>query len=308
MHEPVMRAEVLNELAVRPGGTYIDATLGDAGHALAMMELAGATGRLLGLDRDEEALQRARKRLAPWAPQCTWVQANFMALGRVADECGFNEVDGVLFDLGVRSGQLDQAERGFSFMREGPLDMRMDRRESPTAADLVNRFSESELADVFRRLGEERAARRIAARIVERRQEKLFDTTTELADTVAAAAGGRRGKIHPATRTFMALRMAVNGELEAIEDGLSASLQRIRPGGRVAVLTYHSVEDRLVKQIVARHIGRWESLQAGGRVWRGAAPQVRRVTRKPLTPGEEELKKNPRSRSAKLRVMERILQ
>lgn len=307
MHAPVMCAEVLNELAVRPGGSYIDATLGDAGHAMAIMERVGAEGRLLGLDRDEEALRRARERLASWTQQCTWVQTNFRALARTADECGFSAVDGVLFDLGVRSGQLDQAERGFSFMREGPLDMRMDRRETATAAELVNEWPASELANVFRRLGDERAARRVAARIVARRREKRFETTTDLAETVAAAVGGRRGKIHPATRVFMALRMAVNDELGAIAEGLTAALQRVRPGGRVAVLTYHSVEDRLVKQLFARHVGRWESLQAGGRVWQGAEPRARRVTRKPLTPGTEELKKNPRSRSAKLRVVERTI-
>ncbi len=305
MHEPVMRSEVLDGLAVKPGGRYIDATLGDGGHSLAIMERAGATGRLLGLDRDEEALNRARERLAPWVEQCEWAQTNFSGLGRAADECGFNEVDGVLFDLGVRSDQLDQAERGFSFMREGPLDMRMDRREPLTAADLVNSLPETELADILWRLGEERGSRRIAARLVRRRADKLFETTTELAETVAAAAGGRRGKIHPATRTFMALRMAVNRELESIEEGVTAALHRVRPGGRVAVLTYHSLEDRLVKQIFGRHIGRWESLQAGGRAWQGTEPRMERVTRKPLTPGDEELKANPRSRSAKLRVVER---
>lgn len=305
MHEPVMREEVLNGLGVRAGGTYIDATLGDGGHALAILERAGPTARLLGMDRDEEALAGARERLAEWSEQCAWAHTNFGGLSRAADECGFNLVDGVFFDLGVRSEQLDRAERGFSFMREGPLDMRMDRSEPLTAAEVVNTLSEKELADVLRRLGEERASRRIAERIVRRRAEKLFETTTDLAETVAAAAGGRRGKIHPATRTFMALRMAVNRELEAIEEGVAAALQRIVPGGRVAVLTYHSLEDRLVKQIFGRHVGRWESLQAGGRAWRGTEPRMERVTRKPLTPGEEELKTNPRSRSAKLRIVER---
>lgn len=305
MHEPVMCAEVLDGLAVRAGGAYIDATLGDAGHALAIMEVAGDTGRLLGLDRDEDALDRARERLAPWAGQCEWVQTNFSGLDRAADERGFNEVDGVLFDLGVRSDQLDRAERGFSFMREGPLDMRMDRREPQTAADLVNRLPEAELADLLWRLGEERASRRIAAHIVRRRTEKLFETTTDLAEAVTVASGGRRGKIHPATRTFMALRMAVNRELESIEEGLEAALRRIRPGGRVAVLAYHSLEDRLVKQIFGRHIGRWESLQAGGRAWEGVEPRMERVTRKPLTPDEDELHMNARARSAKLRVVER---
>ncbi len=306
MHDPVMRAEVVEALAVKAGGRYIDATLGDGGHARAILERAGATGRLLGLDRDAEALKRARERLTPWERQCAWAQTNFSGLDRVADDHGFDAVDGVFFDLGVRSEQLDRAERGFSFMRAGPLDMRMDRTEARTAADLVNDLPEAELADLLWRFGDERASRKIAAAIVRRRAERPFAGTTELAETVAAATGGRRGRIHPATRTFMALRMAVNDELASLEAGLTAALHRVVAGGRVVVLTYHSVEDRLVKQILGRHIGRWESLQAGGRVWRGTLPRMKRVTRKPLVPGTTELKENPRARSAKMRVVERV--
>ena len=305
MHEPVMQSEVLDGLAMKRGGRYIDATVGDGGHAEALLERIGETGRLLALDRDREALTAAQKRLAGWAAQCAWVQTNFGGLSEAADGAGFFDVDGVLFDLGVRSDQLDQAERGFSFMRDGPLDMRMDRSAGETAADLVNDRPEAELAELIGELGEERGARRIAAAIVRRRAERRVETTGDLAELVSEAVGGRRGRIHPATRTFMALRMAVNSELGSIAQGVTAALHRVGPGGRVAVLSYHSLEDRLVKQIFAEHVGRWESLQAGGREWRGTEPRMKRITRKPMTPSAKELEKNARARSAKLRVVER---
>jgi 16S rRNA (cytosine1402-N4)-methyltransferase len=303
-HAPVMLAEVLAGLAVKTGGTYIDATVGDGGHAAAIMEQAGATGRLLGLDRDADALAVARARLAAVAG-VTWGQANFEELDAAADAAGFHEVDGVLFDLGVRSDQLDRAERGFSFMHDGPLDMRMDQREPVTAADWVNKQPEAELARMIWQLGEERSARRIAAAIVARRAVQPFATTADLAAVAGEAAGGRRGRLHPATRTFMALRMAVNRELEAIEAGVRAALNRVGPRGRVAVLAYHSLEDRIVKRLFNQHVGRWESLAAGGRAWIGEWPRMERVTRKPLMPGTAECEANPRARSAKLRIVER---
>ena len=308
MHEPVMRSEVLAQLAVQAGGRYIDATVGDGGHTRALLEAMGPTGRLLGLDRDAGALADTQERLADWSAQCAWVHSNFSDLQRVAVEQGFEQVDGVFFDLGVRSDQLDRAERGFSFMQDGPLDMRMDRSEARTAADLVNQLPEADLARLLWRYGDERGARRIAAAVVRRRAEQPFRTTGELAQTVSDARGGRRGKRHPATRSFMALRMAVNEELAAIEAGLAQAFELVRPGGRIAVLTYHSVEDRLVKQLFARHVGRWESLQAGGRTWLGEAPRMARITRKPLIPQMAEVAENPRARSAQLRVVERMVE
>lgn len=306
MHAPVMTAEVVAGLAVRAGGCYVDATVGDGGHTAAIMAVAGPEGRLLGVDRDEEALRQTAERLGDAAQGCTWVAINFEGLEMAARAAGFNTVDGVLFDLGVRSDQLDCPERGFSFRHDGPLDMRMDRREARTAAEWVNDAAPEELMAILREYGEERASRRIVQAIVRRRAEQPFTRTADLAEVVAAAAGGRRGRIHPATRTFMALRMAVNRELEAIEAGLEAALALVGPGGRVAVLSYHSVEDRVVKRCFARHAGREEALQAGGQRWTGAEPRVRRVTRKPQRPTPEEVEQNPRSRSAKLRIVERM--
>lgn len=305
MHDPVLCDEVVAALLTGLGGRYIDATLGDGGHALALLKAAGDDGAVLGLDRDVVAIKSATKRLSDFGERFQTAQTNFGALSEVAERTGFNAVDGVLFDLGVRSNQLDEAERGFSFMREGPLDMRMDQDQADTAARWVNEADEADLAEVFWKLGEERASRRIAKAIVARRAERPFEQTLDLAAVISEATGGRRGRIHPATRAFMALRMVVNQELEEIEAGLAGAIQCLKPGGRLAVITYHSIEDRLVKRILARHIGRWESLQAGGRVWIGDMPRMERVTRKPLIPTTEELEQNARARSAKLRIVER---
>lgn len=292
-------------LAVRDGGRYIDGTVGDGGHTLALLRKSAPGGRVLGLDRDDDALTVARQRLAEWAERCVLVQENFAELDDVADAAGFESVDGVLFDFGVRSDQLDRAERGFSFMRAGPLDMRMDQRQSVTAADLVNELSAQELARAFRRLGEENAAWRIAQAIVARRTITRFEQTEDLAAVIEAATGGRRGRIHPATKAFMALRMMVNAELEAIQAGVAQAVRRVAVGGRVAVITYHSGEDRVVKRLFAEHVGRWESLQAGGEEWKGSQPRCTWMTRKPIVPSAAEIERNPRARSAKLRVVER---
>jgi 16S rRNA (cytosine1402-N4)-methyltransferase len=305
MHEPVMVEEVMNLMAIRTGGTYVDGTVGDGGHAEAILNHAGAGSRLLGLDRDDDAVSRARQRLASRSSQVSILHGNFSDLADLAAAAGFEAVDAVLLDLGVSSGQLNEAARGFSFQQDGPLDMRMDRSRGPTAADLVNTLDAKMLADVLWRLGEERASRRIAAAVVEARREGEIRTTGRLADLVARAKGGRRGRIHPATQTFQALRMEVNRELEHIERGIEAALKLVRVGGRVAVITFHSIEDRLVKQTFVRHVGRWESLDAGGRRWVGMEPRCQWIDRKPLTPSSEEVRRNPRARSAKLRVVER---
>lgn len=305
MHQAVLLAEVMRWLAPRAGGVYIDGTVGGGGHARAILEATGPTGKLLALDRDSTALDRARAAMGECADRCTFVHASFADLAQVAAMHGFDRVEGVLLDIGISSDQLDSAERGFSFMKDGPLDMRMDLEWERTAADLVNGLPEQELAEVFRRYGEEPRARSIARRIVENRDIRAFSRTGELADLVMKVYGGRRGRIHPATRAFQALRIAVNEELKALEDGLIAGLNLLAPGGRLVVISFHSLEDRIVKQCFADHQGRWESLPEGGRRWIGAQPQVDVMTRKPVMASEIECEQNPRARSAKLRAVER---
>jgi len=224
----------------------------------------------------------------------------------IASRHGIRKVDGVLLDLGVSSDQLDCAERGFSFDRDGPLDMRMDAKSKPTAADIVNTAPEGELADLLWRWGEERRSRRIARAIVHERGRGRIDSTLALARVVTTAVGGRRGKRHPATRTFQALRMAVNEELKCLEAGLEAGIDLLKEGGRIAVISFHSLEDRVVKECFRRHAGRFESLAAGGEEWRGTLPALELVNRRPTRPSGAEMAANPRSRSAKLRVAERV--
>lgn len=309
MHKPVMLREVLDLLAVKPGGTYIDGTVGGAGHARAILERAGPQGRLLGLDRDPAALARARAALEGMEGRHVLEHANFADLREAAARHGIEQADGILLDLGVSSEQLDTAARGFSFALGGPLDMRMDAASGgPDAADLVNELDERELARVLHEYGEEPRARAIARRIVAQRGAARIAGTRELADLVERALGGRRGRIHPATRTFQALRIAVNDELGAVTRGVEAGLELLATGGRMAVISFHSLEDRIVKTAFARHAGRWQALPQGGEEWAGQPPPVRLVTRKPVTPSEDELAGNPRARSAKLRAAERLAQ
>lgn len=302
MHQSVLLDAVLEYLAPRPGGVYVDGTLGSGGHAVALLARAGGAARLLGVDRDAAALERARVRLAPYGDRCCLVQGNFADMASLAAGQGLAAVDGIVLDLGVSSDQLAAAERGFSFQTDGPLDMRMDARQPLTAADLVRTLTEADLADVLWTLGEEPQSRRIARAVVRARAQAPIVTTGALAALVSAALGGRREKRHPATRTFQALRLAVNEELESLERGLAAALGLLREGGRLAVITFHSLEDRIVKQSLRRHAGRWVALPAGGEVWEGAEPAVRLLTRKPVLPSPEEVAQNPRARSAKLRA------
>ncbi len=306
MHQPVLLSDVVADLVVKPGGCYLDGTLGGAGHARALLERAGPQARLLGVDRDDVALERAGARLADFGPErVVLARGNFSDMKAMAAQHGFDRFDGILLDLGVSSMQLDTPERGFSFQHDAELDMRMDRRSGPTAADLVNTLGEAELADVIWELGEDRDARRIARQIVVARDRAPLRRTGELADLVARAKGGRRGRIHPATQTFQALRMKVNGELEAVAQGLVSALDLLAPGGRLGVISFHSLEDRLVKQTLAAHVPREESLPQGGSRRVVQPPEVRWVVRKPVTAGEEERARNPRARSAKWRVVER---
>jgi len=305
-HQPAMVAEVLQWLAPQPGAVIVDATVGGGGHALEICRRLGPQARLIGIDSDDAALERAQRRLSGWP--VTLVRDNFRNLDSILDNLGMEVVDGVLFDLGASLEELTTPERGFSFRLEGPLDARMDRRLPTTAADLLNRLPEAELARIFFEYGQERWARRIARRVVQRRRQAPFRTTAEFAAMVTAAypASARSPRIHPATRAFQALRIAVNDELTALVAGLEAAIRRTRIHGRVVVLTYHTLEERATKatfQRLARPC-RCPPLQAictcEGR------PMIRILTPRPIGPGAQEIAANPQARSAKLRAAERI--
>ena len=298
-HIPVLLKETIDALSVKACGRYVDGTLGRAGHA---REILARGGKVLGIDRDDAA----RSAVSEWhLSGLTVVAGNHGELSRLAKERGWKAVDGILLDLGVSSPQLDEADRGFSFLREGPLDMRMDRSRGLTAADLVGDESAERLAEIFRTLGEEPQARRIAQAIVGARAKGVrFETTTALADFIERLVGRRSGH-HPATRVFQALRMSVNDELGELTRALEGGLGLLKPGGRFAVITFESLSDRIVKRFFAAHVGKMRALQQGGEVWEGELPKARMVTKKAVTAGAEELELNPRARSAKLRVIER---
>ena len=301
-HESVLLAETVERLAPAPGKLLVDGTLGGGGHAKALLT-EGA--QVIGLDHDPEALTFAGSRLAEFGDQFRAVRGSFARLGEALDRIGVGMVDGVLLDIGVSSRQLDAPERGFSFMHDGPLDMRMDPENPISAADLVNTMSGEQLERIFRTFGEEPAARKIAAKLTRERLVQPFTTTKQLADAVESVVP-RHGRAHPATRIFQALRIAVNRELDALAEGLQQATARLAPGGRLAVITFHSLEDRIVKTFfkerTAEFIDRPE--------WPAPRPNplylFKAVTRKPVVASEAEQRANPRSRSAKLRVVERI--
>jgi 16S rRNA (cytosine1402-N4)-methyltransferase len=302
-HTPVLLKEVIEVLAPRAGETFVDGTLGGGGHTEALLE-AGA--HVIGIDQDPEALAFAKeKRLHRFGEKFQPVRANFERLGAVLEDLGVAEVDGLLLDLGMSSWQLDTAERGFSFQREGMLDMRMDPDGPVTAADLVNTAPAAELVRIFREYGEEPNARRIAARIVGGRAARPFQTTMELALAVEEVVP-RRGRIHPATRIFQALRIAVNREMEVLESVLGQAASALRPGGRMAVITFHSLEDRMVKEFFKIR----STAELDRPEWPAPRPNpdyiFRALTRKPVIASAEEQQSNPRSRSAKLRAVEKI--
>ncbi len=303
-HIPVLLDEVLRGLNLHPGQRYIDGTLGAGGHAEAILQAIAPDGQVLGLDADPVALNSARQRLAPYNDRVHLVNANFSQLATIAHSYDFVPVHGILLDLGLSSMQLGDAERGFSFQNEGPLDMRYDPSGPTTAADLVNNLSQSELADLLYRFGEERRSRSIARAIVAARP---VHSTRELADVVARAIGGRRGaRIHPATRTFQALRIAVNDELERLSSALSEATTILAPSGRLAVISFHSLEDRIVKNFFLQEskdcICPPEQLICTC----GHQATLRIITRKPIIASSDEINVNPRARSAKLRVAERM--
>jgi 16S rRNA (cytosine1402-N4)-methyltransferase len=303
-HMPVLLPQVLAGLNIRASGVYMDATFGRGGHAGAILEKLVADGRLICLDRDPLAVAAARARFGA-DPRVSVFLAPFSSLAACADRVAPGlELDGILFDLGVSSPQLDDPARGFSFMQDGPLDMRMTLGEGPSAADVVNGASEAELIRIFREFGEERFAPRIARAIVADRAAKPFERTLELAEMIARVARSRERK-HPATRVFQALRIHVNGELEELETALGAAFERLAPHGRLAVLSFHSLEDRMVKQFMRRHAAT-DPVYAGlPFVPAHAAPKLKLVGR-PIAADAEEIARNPRARSARLRVAERL--
>ena len=303
-HKPVLLKETIDSLAVKSGGVYVDGTLGRAGHAREILARAGTGARLVGIDRDTQALAESAELLGN-VPGVTLAHGCHGDIARIVRDAGIDAVDGVLLDLGVSSPQLDEAGRGFSFRADGPLDMRMDRTRGETAADLVATRSEEELADILRTFGEEPNARRIAKAIVRARGNTRIETTAQLA-TLVEQTVGRSGAHHPATRTFQAIRMAVNDEMGELERALAGGLDLLKTGGRFAVITFESLTDRTVKRFFAAHAGKMVSLQQGGERWEGDLPKVRLLTRHAVTASEEEIEMNPRARSAKLRTIERI--
>jgi 16S rRNA (cytosine1402-N4)-methyltransferase len=309
MHIPVLLSETVAALNPQPGCVYIDGTLGQAGHASAVMRLAGPTGRLLGIDRDGEALVRAKNNLVRDSipGTHTLVHGAHGDIGTIARANGFDQVDAILLDLGVSSDQLDTPERGFSFRQDGPLDMRMRNDAGETAADLIARLSVPEMTELFRDLGEEKRAFAIAKAIDRDRRKDPFTRTLQLADCVAKAVGTAHTKgRHPATRVFQALRMAVNDEMGDLQKALEAGIALLKPGGRMAILTFESLTDRVVKQTFKAHCGKEVSLMQGGSEWQGVLPKTELILRKAVCGQPEELESNPRARSAKLRAVRRV--
>jgi 16S rRNA (cytosine1402-N4)-methyltransferase len=306
VHKTVMAAEVLDALKLKPGGRYADGTLGGAGHAEGILAASSPTGWLFGCDRDGAAIEAAKKRLAEkFAGRFEIRRGNFDEMAGWIPAAG---CDGVLLDLGVSSPQLDSPERGFSFQQDGPLDMRMDTRQTLTAAELVNGAGAEDLAKIFWEFGDERESRRFAKAIAHDREQRKFETTRQLAELIERLSPRRGRKAHPATKVFQALRIAVNDEMGSLKRGLGAALKILKPGGRLAVITFHSLEDRVVKDF-GRTRARDYAFTGGMDVpelREPRTPELKLITRKPVKPGETELNENPRSRSAQLRVLEKI--
>ncbi|MBQ7737810.1 MAG: 16S rRNA (cytosine(1402)-N(4))-methyltransferase RsmH [Oscillospiraceae bacterium] len=305
-HVSVLLDECIENLNIKPDGVYVDGTLGLGGHSLEIVKRL-ASGRLIAIDRDETAIERSRERLKDYADKITFVHGNFRDLDAILDGLKIDKVDGMLFDLGVSSPQLDEGERGFSYMTDAPLDMRMDRSESLTAADVVNTWSEGELMRILRDYGEERYAARIAKSVVTARQKSPIETTGRLVEVIKSAmpAAGLREKQHPAKRSFQAIRIAVNDELGAVREMLLAAMDRLKPGGRLCVISFHSLEDRIVKTAI-RERENGCTCPPDFPVCVCGFVQTMKTVSKPIIAGEEELRRNPRARSARLRTAERI--
>ncbi|RAV19800.1 16S rRNA (cytosine(1402)-N(4))-methyltransferase RsmH [Paenibacillus contaminans] len=313
-HITVLKEEAVEGLHIKPDGIYVDCTLGGAGHSELIASKLGPQGRLIAFDQDDAALANAETRLKPFADRVTLVRTNFrdirdVLLGLpVPVKDGNPQVDGILFDLGVSSPQLDEAERGFSYNHDAELDMRMDRTESLTAREIINEWPESEIARILYEYGEEKFSRRIAARIIAEREKSPIESTGRLADIIKEGipAAARRTGPHPAKRSFQAIRIAVNDELGAMEEALEQSIRCLSPGGRISVITFHSLEDRICKQIFAKYVEKCTCPPGFPVCVCHKKSLLKLVNRKPLDPSEEELAANPRARSAKLRVAERV--
>lgn len=306
-HISVLLNECIENLNIKPDGVYVDGTLGLGGHSEQILKRLDG-GRLIGIDRDESAITRTGERLKAYADKLTLVHGNFCDVVQILDELNIDSVDGMLFDLGVSSPQLDEAERGFSYMNDAPLDMRMDNTSALTAWVVVNEWDEAELARILRDFGEERYARRIASHIVQERAKKPIETTLELVDIIRSAmpAAALREKQHPAKRSFQAIRIAVNDELGAVDQMIKTAPDKLAQGGRLCVISFHSLEDRIVKNgIAARENGCTCPREAPICIC-GFKQTLKSVYRKPIVPGEDELNNNPRARSAKLRVAEKV--
>ena len=306
-HVSVLLDECLDGLAIKPDGIYVDGTLGGAGHSSQIVKRL-TTGRLIGIDRDPVALCAAGERLAPFADRVTLVHSNFCQLAQVLKDLDISGVDGILLDLGVSSPQLDDGSRGFSYMVDAPLDMRMNGEDVMSAYDVVNTWSQEELKRILYDYGEERYAPQIAGAICRRREQKPIETTLELVDVIRSTmpAAALREKQHPAKRSFQAIRIAVNDELGSVEKVMKDAVPCLNPGGRLAVITFHSLEDRIVKNAMANAAKGCTCPPNFPVCVCGKKPQVKVLTRKPIVSGEEELERNPRARSAKLRVCEKI--
>lgn len=306
-HKPVLLQECIDGLNIRPDGIYVDGTLGRGGHSKEILKRL-TTGRLIAIDQDQQAIDEAGARLAPFADRLTLVKDNFRNVARILQQLEIPGVDGMLFDLGVSSPQLDDASRGFSYQNDAPLDMRMDKSAPLTAYDVVNGWSESELKRILRDYGEERCAGRIAGQIVRTREDKPIETTGELVEVIRRAmpAAALREKQHPAKRSFQAIRIAVNDELGAVEDMIRTAPDCLNPGGRLCVISFHSLEDRLVKNGFAARENGCTCPREAPICTCGFVQTLKNVTRKPVTASETELEENPRARSAKLRIAERL--
>ena len=306
-HKSVLLNECIQGLNIKPDGIYLDGTLGGAGHSSQIVQRL-TTGQLIGVDRDQVALDAAAQRLAPWKQRVTLVHSNFKDINGILDRLGIEKVDGMLFDLGVSSPQLDDGERGFSYMADAPLDMRMNREDRLTAYDVVNQWPREELRRILYEYGEERYAPQIAAAIDRKRQNAPIETTLQLVDVIRGALPPQalREKQHPAKRSFQAIRIAVNDELGSVRQMLEEAIPRLNPQGRLAVITFHSLEDRIVKSAMAAAAKGCTCPPEFPVCVCGKKPQVKLITRKPITASPEELEENPRARSAKLRICERL--
>lgn len=307
-HRPVLLDECIEALNIRPEGIYLDGTLGRAGHSREIARRLSGSGRLICVDRDQAALDAAQERLGEWMDRVTLVHSNFDRVSEILDELGISGVDGMLFDLGVSSPQLDDGSRGFSYMADAPLDMRMDRSEGLTAADVVNTWPQEELRRILFQYGEERYAPLIAAAIVRRREERPIETTLELVDIIKEAMPARalKEKQHPAKRSFQAIRIAVNDELSSVDRMIQGAVPKLNKGGRLAVITFHSLEDRIVKTGFGAFAKGCICPPDFPVCVCGRTPDIKLVNKKPILPSQQEIEENPRARSAKLRVAEKL--